>query len=75
MPTVEFLVFFTSSHSNAPSINDDDVVTCVQEWHVARTMLSLKESRGDCCEATQDLGVSVDDVPLARDVFLAWDVG
>jgi hypothetical protein len=75
MPTVELLVFFASSHPNAFGINDNDVVACVQKWHVARTMLSLKKSRGNCCETPQDLCVSVDDVPLARDVFLAWDVG
>ena len=75
MPTVEFLVFFTASHPNARGINDDDVVSCVKEWRVPRTMLSLKKSRGDCRETTQDLCVSVDDVPLVRDVFLAWDEG
>ena len=75
MSTVELLVFFTAGHPNARGINDDDVVSCVKEWRVPRTMLSLKESRGDCRDATQDLCVGIDDVPLARDVLLAWDVG
>jgi hypothetical protein len=52
MPTVKFLVFFTASHPNARGINDDDVVSCVKEWRVPRTMLSLKKSSGDCRDAT-----------------------
>ena len=75
MSTVEFLVFFPSSHPNARGINHDDVVSRVKEWRVPRTMLSLKQSGGDCRDATQDLCVGIDDVPLARDVLLAWDVG
>lgn len=75
MAAVEFLVFFPSSHPNPRGINHDDVVSRVKEWRVPRTMLSLKQSGGDCRDATQDLCVGIDDVPLARDVLLAWGVG
>ena len=75
MAPVEFLVLFPSGHSHAGGIYDDDVVSSVNEWCVPGPMFPLQESGCNRRNATQYLGVSVDDVPLARDVLLAWDVG
>ena len=75
MAPVEFLILFPAGHSHTGGVNDDDMVSGIKKRCVSRTMFALQESGCNRRNATQYLGVRVDDVPMARDVLLAWDVG
>ena len=63
--SVNFLCLFVTREDNTLSVDDDDVVTCVNVWCVDRLMLATKKDGSFASYLSEDLVCCIDDVPLA----------
>ena len=75
MTAVKLLLLFAAGEPHLFGIDDDHMIAGVQERRISRLMFAHQNQRSFTRDASQNLAIGIDNMPLAHDFALAGNRG